>query len=163
VRRAAVLVPLVRTDGGLHVVLTRRPATLRAHAGQVALPGGTLHDGEASLDGALREAEEELGIPRAQVTSLGALHDVDTTTGFAFTPWVAHIPADLRFVPQPSEVARVFLTPLSHLADPAQLRTHEVEHRGLRVAVPAWTWDGETIWGATARVLKDLVLLLTAT
>lgn len=166
-RAAAVLVPLfVPPDlapgadlrAALHAVFIRRPDAMRAHAGQVAFPGGVLEPGEEARDAALREAEEELGLPRALVTPLGPLHDIDTSTGFVMTPWVAAIPAGVAWAPSPEEVARVFTAPLAALARVEE--THRWERAGAVWEGPAYPWEGETIWGATGRVVKDLLALL---
>lgn len=162
-RLAAVLVPLFRRDEALHALFIRRPETLRDHPGQVAFPGGTLHEGESDRDAALREAEEEVGLARDLVTPLGALHDVDTSTGFVLTPWVACIPTDLRLAPNPGEVARLFEAPLAELARVRELRTwsfRRPDGQAREWTGPAFPWDGELIWGATARVVDDLLSLL---
>jgi len=162
-RWAAVLVPLRwAAGGGLEVVLIRRPDDAPSHPGQVACPGGLIEPGEESAEAALREAEEEIGVPRGRVDVLGALHDVDTSTGFVFTPWVGRIPADVDLVPEPLEVARIFSVPLAALADPEASRfaLRPWEHAGRTYRIPFWEWEGETIWGATGRALLDLARLL---
>ncbi len=158
--RAAVLVPVIERRDGLHLLFIRRPETLRAHPGQVAFPGGKLDEGEDSRTGALREAEEELGIAPALVETAGALRDVDTTTGFCMTPWVGRLPDGLALRPAPAEVARVFEAPLRALAEPARLEVRPYEYDGRTFHVPYFSWDGETIWGATGRVVLDLLALV---
>lgn len=162
--RAAVLVPLFPGAEGLEVLLIRRPDTLRAHAGQVACPGGKLIPGEREEDAALRETHEELGIDPGQVELLGALHDIDTSTGFLITPWVGRLdPAALRHLtPDPGEVARVFTAPLRALVDPrrGRLEIRPWQTAGRSVDVPYFHWEGEVIWGATGRLLLDLLDLL---
>lgn len=160
---AAVLVPLFLRDGALRALFIRRPDTLRDHAGQVAFPGGKLHPGETDREAALREAEEEVGLDRGLVTPLGPLHDVDTTTGFVLTPWVARVPSELRLAPHPGEVARVFDAPLAELARVREMRTwsfRRPDGQSREWTGPAFPWEGEVIWGATARVVDDLLALL---
>ena len=162
--RAAVLVPLFAGPEGLEVVLIRRPETLRAHAGQVACPGGKIDGEESELQAALRETHEELGLDPARVEPLGALHDLDTSTGFVITPWVGKLdPAALESLrPDPAEVARVFTAPLAALADPARgkLEIRPWNVVGRQWDVPYFHWEGEVIWGATGRLLLDLLELL---
>lgn len=149
---------------GLEVVLIRRPETLRAHAGQVACPGGKIDGEESELQAALRETHEELGLDPARVEPLGALHDLDTSTGFVITPWVGKLdPAALESLrPDPAEVARVFTAPLAALADPARgkLEIRPWNVVGRQWDVPYFHWEGEVIWGATGRLLLDLLELL---
>ncbi len=159
-RAAAVLVPLFLRDGALHTVFIRRPETAPSHPGQIAFAGGRIEAGEDARAAALREAEEELGLHRDLVVPLGALHDVDTTTGFVMTPWVASIPDGVVWRPNDAEVARVFTAPLEGLAKVRDTVT--LERDGKRYTTPLYPWDGETIWGATGRVVSDLLALLAA-
>jgi len=148
---AAVLVPLFERDGEAHVWLVRRPTTMRSHAGQVAFPGGKSDAADESLlDTALREADEELAIPRAGVDILGALDDTLTITGFVISPFVGWIPRDVEPRPNPSEVARAFAAPLgAFFAPPSGV----LPWRG-------WTIDGELVWGATAAIVRGFVGIL---
>ena len=148
---AAVLLPLFERDGEAHVWLVRRPTTMRSHAGQVAFPGGKSDAADESLlDTALREADEELGIPRARVDVLGALDDTLTITGYVISPFVGWIPYDVEPRPNPSEVARAFAAPLhAFLAPPSGM----LPWRG-------WTVDGELVWGATAAIVRGFVGIL---
>lgn len=157
-RAAAVLVPLFVREGALHTVFIRRPESARAHAGQIAFAGGRIEPGEDARTAALREAEEELGLHRDLAVPLGALHDVDTTTGFVMTPWVAAIPDGVVWTPSDAEVARVFTAPLEGLAKVRDTVT--LERDGRTYTTPLYPWDGETIWGATGRVVSDLLALL---
>ena len=148
---AAVLLPLFERDGEAHVWLVRRPTTMRSHAGQVAFPGGKSDAADESLlDTALREADEELAIPRAGVDVLGALDDTLTITGFMISPYVGWISHEVEPRPNPSEVARAFAAPLgAFFAPPSGV----LPWRG-------WTIDGELVWGATAAIVRGFVGLL---
>jgi len=148
---AAVLLPLFERDGEAHVWLVRRPTTMRSHAGQVAFPGGKSDAADQSLlDTALREADEELGIPRARVDVLGALDDMLTITGYVISPFVGWIPHDIEPRPNPSEVARAFTAPLHAFLEPP---SGVLPWRG-------WTVDGELVWGATAAIVRGFVGIL---
>ena len=139
------------------LLLTRRTAHLRHHAGQVAFPGGRI---DATDDGpvaaALREAQEEVGLDPARVAVIGATDLYETGTGYSITPVLAVIPPDLPLVPNPGEVAALFEVPLEHVLDPAnhQRRTGEWQGRERRFYVIAA--DGHEIWGATAAMLVNL-------
>ncbi|MCO5165718.1 MAG: CoA pyrophosphatase [Planctomycetes bacterium] len=158
-RRAAVLVPLLEREGALVALFTRRPETLRAHPGQVSFPGGGLHPGEDALAGALREAEEEVGLPPRVVEPLGLLHDVEVAgSGVVMTPVVGRVTQDVPLVLDPAEVAHAFTAPLAGLA--GRLEVRPFEHAGRTWQVPFFEWEGETIWGATGRVVVDLLRVL---
>ncbi|MEZ6186076.1 MAG: CoA pyrophosphatase [Planctomycetota bacterium] len=162
-RQAAVLVPLSWRDGELWVTLIRRPDTMSTHSGQVACPGGRVDPGETSQEAALRETHEELGLPGERIELLGALHDVEVLVSrHVVTPWVGRIPAEAELIPNPLEVERVFSVPLSALADAERsgFQLRQVSHHGRSYEVPAWTYADEFIWGATGRMLLDLLRLL---
>jgi 8-oxo-dGTP pyrophosphatase MutT (NUDIX family) len=148
---SAVLVPLFARDGEVRLWFVRRAATLRKHSGQVAFPGGKNDAQDASmLATALREAEEEIALPRASVDVLGRLDDLVTGTGFTISPFVAWITEPFTPEPNPSEVARVFDAPLEAFFEKAR-------------GIPPFhghTIDGELVWGATAKIMRDLVAVL---
>ncbi len=121
-RRAAVLVPLSEREGRLAALFTRRLDTLGAHPGQVSFPGGSIDPGEDARGAALREADEEVGLPPALVEPLGLLHDIETSTGFVLTPLVGRITGEVELRPNPAEVARAFHAPLDQLAARLVLR-----------------------------------------
>jgi len=153
-----VLVPLfLDPSGEPHVVLTRRRADLRRHAGEISFPGGRRDPEDASLkDTALREAEEEIGLPRAEVTLLGELPPTSTfATNYVIHPFVGEIPSGLRFKPSPREVDAVLELPLPALA---RSRTQtRLERRGISFQTDAYILDEHLIWGATARILEHLL------
>lgn len=153
---AAVLVPLYEDDGGeIRVILTKRPDTMPTHAGHISFPGGRPDPGDDGPVGtAIREAFEEVGIDREQVTVLGFLEPIDTVE---FTPMVipvvAKIATPLNLVPSEREVARIYTPRLEDLANPE--RWAFVPWESWKV----WYFDleGDTLWGATARMVRLLV------
>lgn len=154
---AAVLVGLVAHETGSAVLLTRRTDELRNHGGQVSFPGGRVEPGDAdAIAAALRESEEEIGVPAAQVTPIGLLDPLVTITGFRVLPVVAAI--DPRYVsrPDPREVADVFEVPLAFLLDPANLEQRLVDFRGRPRRVLEFRYPAQRIWGATASILLNL-------
>ncbi len=156
-RAAAVLVGLLERDGELHVLLTQRSDELPTHAGQIAFPGGKIDATDPTpLDAALREAEEEVGLPRAHVEVVGPLDPYFTSTGFRVTPFVGVVTPDWNPVPEPGEVDEVFEPPLDFLMDPANRQRHHHDRLGYRRYYYAMPWQGRYIWGATAGMLKGL-------
>lgn len=156
-RPAAVLCALRPVGGALHVVLTERAGHLKQHAGQVAFPGGKIDPGDASAEAAaLREADEEIGLPSTSVRILGALDPYLTSTGFRVTPFVGEVTSDWQAIPDPSEVEKVFEPPLDFLLDPANRQRHHHDRNGYRRYYYAMPWGGHYIWGATAGMLKGL-------
>lgn len=154
---AAVLVPIVVRPSGLTVLLTRRTAHLRDHAGQVSFPGGRCEPGDASLVAtALRESGEEVGIEPAQVEILGTLPDYFTGTGFRVTPVVGVVTPPLNLRLDDFEVAEVFETPLEFLLDAANYRQESLEYAGSKRIYWAVPWQEYFIWGATAGMLVSL-------
>lgn len=162
-RSAAVLCPVIERGGELRVILTRRADHLNAHAGQVAFPGGKRDPSDKTLaDAALREAEEEIGLPRAMVRMLGEIDGHETGTGFAITPFVGLVDPAFVARPDPGEVAEVFEPPLSFLMDPANRRRETREWQGVARQFYAIPWEGRYIWGATARMLVGLAQRIEA-
>lgn len=157
-RESAVLVPLHARGGQPHVVFTQRPAHLRTHAGQFAFPGGTRDAADASPEAtALREAHEELGIPPSGVRLLGRLDEVPTLTEFRIQPVVGVIAPDLQYVPSAHEVALILEVPLAHFLDPAVRRTEQRSAHGRTYEVDFYQHGEHVIWGATARILRNLL------
>lgn len=158
-RCAAVLVPLMRSNSGWQLLLTRRSETVESHKGQVAFPGGECDPGEMRPEQtALREAHEEIGIDAAHVRVLGTLAPLVTITGFRVTPVVGALPADLVFQLGTGEVERVFTMPLEWLADPANMwQLARATRDPLIVYHP---FDGELLWGATAQIVADFIEIL---
>lgn len=156
-RRAAVLCALRPGDTGFSVVLTERATHLNQHAGQVAFPGGKIDERDRSATAAaLREAEEEIGLPVAAVEVLGTLDDYLTSTGFRVTPVIGVIPSNWEANPDPNEVEAVFEPPLDFLMAPVNRERHHRDWNGTRRYYYAMPWQGHYIWGATAGMLKLL-------
>lgn len=156
-RPAAVLCALVQRPAGLAVVLTRRAAHLRRHAGQISFPGGTIEPQDPSpLAAALREAEEEIGLSPPLVRVLGAFDRYRTGTGFRVTPYVGLVDPGWQPRLDPNEVDLVFEAPLDFLMDPANRACHHADREGVRRYYYAMPWKGHYIWGATAGMLKAL-------
>ena len=156
-RRAAVLCALRPGPAGMAVVLTRRSAHLRAHAGQIAFPGGQVEPGDPTpLAAALRESHEEIGLAPEQVALLGALEPYLTVTGFEIAPFVARVDPGWRPRPDPAEVEAVFEAPLDFLMDPANLTRGAYDRGGRRRHFYAIPWREQYVWGATAGMLKGL-------
>lgn len=162
---AAVLVPLFPQGGSEepHVVLTRRRADLRRHAGEISFPGGRQDPEDADLTAtALREAEEEIGLERAHVRLLGELPPTSTfATNYVIHPIVGAIPAGLAWRPSAREVDAVLELPLGAVRE-GRTRT-QIERRGMTFEVDAFVVEDHLIWGATARILEDLFVWLQST
>ena len=157
---AAVLVPLVERADGMTVLLTQRTDHLRDHAGQISFPGGRVeaHDRD-SIDTALREAEEEIGLARHRVDVVGRLDTCLTGTGFRVVPVVGLIGADLDVAAlelDAFEVAEAFEVPLSFVLDPANHVRRTAVARGRRREFYVLPYQDRYIWGATARMLVNL-------
>ncbi len=153
---AAVLVPLYVKDGELHAVFTKRRDDLRRHPGEISFPGGRYDEGEADLVAtALREAEEEIGLPSDAVEVLGALQPTPTiATGYAVYPFVGMIEPGRTWTLSPREVAEVL-----ELSLPALLAGYDrrrLVRRGLPIRTDTYVVGDHLIWGATARMLSDL-------
>jgi 8-oxo-dGTP pyrophosphatase MutT (NUDIX family) len=160
-RPAAVLVPLIDRDDGMTVLLTLRPLHLSKHAGQIAFPGGRIEasDSDAAA-AALREAEEEVGLPPDHVTLIGRLDTYVTGTGFEVTPVVGIVRAPFPVAIDPSEVAEVFEVPLSFVLDSRNhRRMTRLQGERLRefFMLP---FENRNIWGATAGMLVNLAEVL---
>ncbi len=159
-RHAAVLVPLFEHAGEAHVMLTRRRHDLNRHAGQVSFPGGRIEAGEEPLSAALREAQEEVGLDPTRVEVLGRLDEtLVLVTGFRLTPWVGLVPYPYPYLAHPAEVEGILYVPLSALARPGVHRIEEREAYGDLHEVHFYDLPEVTIWGATARVLHQLLTL----
>lgn len=149
-------------DEAPHVVLTRRRSDLRSHAGEISFPGGRQDPNDADLEEtALREAEEEIGLDRTAVSLIGELQPVSTfVTGYLIHPFVGLIPAGQLWQVSPREVDAVLELPLRALRE-GRTRT-QMERRGISFETDAFVVDEHLIWGATARILDNLLARLQA-
>jgi 8-oxo-dGTP pyrophosphatase MutT (NUDIX family) len=155
---AAVLVPLYRDDGGaLSAVFTRRRDDLRSHPGEISFPGGRQDDDDEDLRStALREAQEEVGLPPEGVRLVGALPPTPTfVTNYAIYPFVGLIEPGFEWVLEEAEVGRVLELPLESLRRGYARR--RLVRRGMPFRTDTYEVDGHLIWGATARIVADLL------
>lgn len=155
-KSAAVLVGVVERDGALQLLLTQRHAGLSKHGGQIAFPGGRMDPGETAMAAALREAEEETGLPPSHVDVVGYLDGYLTVTGYFVAPVVALLKDGFALAPRRGEVDEVFEVPLSFLLDAANRETHTLEWNGLTRHYYAYPYGERYIWGATAGMIKNL-------
>lgn len=156
-RAAAVLVGFEDTPQGLRLILTKRASGLKHHPGQIALPGGKIDATDKDAPAAaLREAEEEIGLPRAHVEVLGMLAPHETVTGFTVTPVLGRIIRPFTPVAEAGEVEEVFTVPFDHVADPANYIVESRFFRGVRRQFYTLPYGPYYIWGATARILRAL-------
>lgn len=157
---AAVLIPLVWHDGEWHLLFTRRTDTVESHKGQVSFPGGACDEGETTPEQtALREAQEEIGIYVSDVRVLGRLSNLITITYFRVTPVVGVVKWPVVFRVGAHEVARIFTIPLAWLANPSNRWEFEMLGR-TRSLIAYHPYDGELLWGATARMTVDFLKVL---
>lgn len=163
-RPAAVLIPLYREDSAWRLLFTRRTEEVESHQGQVSFPGGLVEDTDTDVeDAALREAWEEIGLQPEEVEILGKLAPMFTVTQFRITPVVGLIqwPFELRL--QRTEVARAFGVPIEWLSEAANLETEYRKPMIPGPEIPVYhfkPYDGEVIWGATARITLDFLELI---
>ena len=156
-RAAGVLVPFTIANGQARLILTKRASGLKHHPGQIAFPGGKQDDSDTDvIAAALREADEEIGLPPQNVEVLGHLPAHETVTGFCVTPVLGRVvnPFDIR--PEPGEVDEVFEVPLEHVTDPTRFSVQSRRWRGQRRYYYTVPFGPYYIWGATARILRGL-------
>ena len=157
---AAVLIPVYLDDGELHAVYTKRRDDLSKHAGEISFPGGRPDFPEENLMvTALRETEEEIGLPRSEVEVVGSLPPVGTfVTNYKIHPFVGVIKAGHEWTPQPTEVEIVLELALRDV-----IAGHEMKRllkKGVPIKTPTYTVDGNLIWGATGRITQLLLKYL---
>jgi 8-oxo-dGTP pyrophosphatase MutT (NUDIX family) len=162
-RPAAVLVPVLRREAGLTILLTQRTDHLYDHAGQISFPGGRseAHD-ESPAATALRETFEEIGLPHSLVEVLGALPEYTTVTGYRVTPVVGLVTPPPAFKLDAFEVAEAFEVPLTFFLDPGNHQRNTLQYQGRTRHYYAMPYEQRYIWGATAGMLMNLYAFLTA-
>lgn len=159
---SAVLIPLYEKEGELHTIVTLRPQNMKNHQGQFSFPGGVRDTSDKNFEEtALREAEEEVGISRYDVEIFGKLDDMITPSMYCITPVVARIPHPYTFMPSEQEIEKIVEVKLRELCRMENFRelTGQTLH-GYTLTVPFFDYNGNTIWGATGRMLKQLLFLL---
>jgi mutator protein MutT len=164
-RRQAVLAPVYDDGGEGHVLLTRRTMQLRSHAGEISFPGGRVEPGETPATGACREAQEEVGLDPASVEIIGELDHLSTVSSDSFiVPYIGALPGRPEVVLSPAEVDAVLFVPLAELADPAIYREERwVFPDGVERSIHFFELVGDTLWGATAAMLRQLLGIATGT
>src|SRR3954471_1200362 len=164
-REAAVLVAMFDVDGEAAVLLTKRPETMPSHQGEIAFPGGKREPADADLtSAALREAREEVGLDPAAVDVVAELDRIGTVaSAFTITPFVGLLAAVPELTPDPHEVVAAFAVPVSELLHPDAYREETWDLFGAPRPMAFFELPGETVWGATARILTRLLTLLTGT
>jgi 8-oxo-dGTP pyrophosphatase MutT (NUDIX family) len=160
--QAAVLVPIVDRAGDPYLLFVKRTDRVGHHKGQMAFPGGVVDRDDASfLDAALRECEEEIALPRAAVEPLGVLDDSETVaTRFVITPVVGVVRRPVAWQPDGHEIEKVIEVPFDLLAAEGSFRVEHWERDGVARPVFFFEYEGETIWGATARILTHYLELI---
>jgi 8-oxo-dGTP pyrophosphatase MutT (NUDIX family) len=162
--RCAVLVPLIPEADAFRVLYTRRTEHLPDHSGQVAFPGGKYHASDPSLlETALRETREEVGIETEAVQVLGRLDDVTTLAArYVVTPFVAVLPPDTSFRPNPAEVADIFTVGIDELRNPERHATQPRTWDGMVYHVDVITAGSHNIWGLTLHITRNLLACVEA-
>jgi 8-oxo-dGTP pyrophosphatase MutT (NUDIX family) len=163
-RASAVLMPLFWHSGRWNLLFTKRSEEVSSHKGQLCFPGGRQEPSDASLEAtALRECEEEIGVPVASVKVIGLLDDIETIWGVRVTPVLAVIPAGLIYTTDPREVATILEVPVAAFLDPTTQRVEEhTGPDGSKRKIYFYEVGGEVVWGATARIVKEWLDLLAA-
>lgn len=160
-REAAVLVLCYPNEGRVHFALMQRPSGDGIHAGQICLPGGSRDPGESLLSCALRETEEELGVPPLDVRILRELTSLEVEPSrFIVHPFVGIARTRPCFRPNPDEVAGMYEPPLEELLDAKARRSDIAMYKGHSYTVPYFRLGGQRVWGLTAMVLAELEAML---
>jgi 8-oxo-dGTP pyrophosphatase MutT (NUDIX family) len=161
-RRACVLIPLIRANGKWVLLFTKRAENLAAHSGQISFPGGAVEAGESLQAAAIREAEEEVGIPARHVELVGRLDDLVTNSGYLVAPFVGVIREPIDYVIQESDVDEIFEVPVDALLEPSKPEVRYITFRDRQYPAYFYRHEQHEIWGLTGRMLKlflDMVWL----
>lgn len=159
-RRAAVTIPIIEHDGEWFLLFSRRSSEMRLHKGQIAFPGGGANEGETLEAAAVREMEEEVGVPLSGVRLIGRLDDLITRTGFIVSPFVGFVVPPAQYVLQETEVVEAFEVPIRELLDPRNPEIRFLDYQGGKYPSYFYTWSDFEIWGLTGRMLKSFLDLL---
>ena len=160
---AAVLVPLFQKDGDCHLLFTKRSEEVKYHKGEISFPGGVVDEEDKELiNTALREAHEEIGLKESDVQIIGVLDDIVTITEFIVTPIVGLFPYPYLFKVSEAEIAELIEVPLSFLLDENCFSEREIFRGGRNEVVYSYQYGKHIIWGATARILKQFLDLITS-
>jgi 8-oxo-dGTP pyrophosphatase MutT (NUDIX family) len=158
---AAVLVPLYQKEGQCHLLFTKRSDQVKYHKGEISFPGGMVDEEDRELiQTALREAREEIGLNEKDVEIIGLLDDIVTVTQFIVTPIVGHFPYPYPFQISPFEIAELIEVPLPFLLIQENFTEREISRMGRKEIIYAYQYGEHTIWGATARILKQFLDLV---
>jgi len=160
---AAVLVPLFQKEGDCHLLFTKRSEEVKYHKGEISFPGGMVDEEDKELiNTALREADEEIGLKESDVQVIGVLDDIVTITEFIVTPIVGLFPYPYYFKVSEVEIAELIEVPLASLLDRDCFSEREIFRGGQREIVFAYQYGEHIIWGATARILKQFLDLISS-
>ena len=160
---AAVLVPLFKKEEDCHLLFTKRSDEVKYHKGEISFPGGVVDQEDLELiNTALREAHEEIGLRESDVQIIGILDDIVTVTEFIVTPIVGLFPYPYPFKVSEREISELIEVPLSHLLDGNSFSEREIFRGGQNEVVYTYQYGKHAIWGATARILKQFLDLITS-
>ncbi len=160
---AAVLLPLFKKGESCHILFTKRTDRVKYHKGQISFPGGGVDEEDSDLEAtALREAYEEIGLERKDVEILGTLDDIVTVTQFIVTPFVGHFSYPYALKTSPIEIDEVIEIPLSFLLKKECFQERKVNQGNQMRMVDSYQYGKHIIWGATARILKQFLDLISS-
>ena len=160
---AAVLVPLFNKQGNCHLLFTKRSEEVKYHKGEISFPGGVFDKEDSELERtALRETFEEIGLQEKDIQIIGVLDDIVTVTEFIVTPFVGFFFYPYPFKPSPIEIAELIEVPVFHLLNEECFGEREVMRMGRKEIVYAYQYGNHVIWGATARILKEFLDLISS-
>jgi len=155
---AAVLAILTNLEHHPEIIFTRRADHMNSHSGQVSFPGGRWEERDVDLSNtALRETEEEIGLPRSVIQLKGTLKPRFSRNGLYVLPYVGVMHEQVEYIPNPEEIASVFHVPLSYFAENQPDRIDLLQRDGVRIVAPAWNFEDYDIWGLTAMFTQDLL------